>query len=66
MFPQSTNPIVATPVRLAALLAEVEVGLFAVSTFNTGDLLIKVHHLGRAIKALRAYDHVVHAPDLRT
>jgi hypothetical protein len=53
-------------VRLVALLAEVEVGLFAASTFDTGDLLVKVPNWDRALQALRAYSHVVHAQGLRT
>ena len=48
------------------ILAEVDVCLFAVSTFDTDDLLVKVDDLGRAIQALRGQGHAVHAPDLRT
>jgi hypothetical protein len=46
---------------LAVPLAEAGVSLFAVSTFDTDYLLVKGHDLGRAVEALTAYGHVVHA-----
>jgi hypothetical protein len=50
---------------LTTPMAEAGVPLFALSTFDTDYLLIKEHHLGRAIEALTACGHVVHGPDLR-
>lgn len=43
------------------LLAEAQVGIFAVSTYNTDYLLVKARDLDRAMAALEQAGHVVSA-----
>ena len=45
--------------RLSGILAENEIPLFAVSTFDTDYLLVKSVHFARAVEALRAAGHSV-------
>lgn len=45
---------------LAAPLAEAEISIFAISTFDTDYLLVKAHHLENAIKVLSAAGHLFH------
>lgn len=40
--------------RLSAVLAENEIGLFAVSTYNTDTILVKEEHFAKALAALAA------------
>jgi hypothetical protein len=47
---------------LAGELAAAGVSLFAVSTYDTDHILVKVADLGRAIKALTEAGHEVHQP----
>ncbi len=47
--------------RLSAVLAEAEIGIFAVSTFNTDYILTKSVHFDRALAALRAAGHMIDA-----
>ena len=47
---------------LAGVLAAAGVSLFAVSTYDTDHILVKVADLGRAITALTEAGHEVHQP----
>jgi hypothetical protein len=47
---------------LAGELAAAGVSLFAVSTYDTDHILVKVADLGRAVKALTEAGHEVHQP----
>ncbi len=51
--------LVGVLVSLLAPLAEVGVGVFAASTFDTDYVLVKDADLGRAVEALRAAGHEV-------
>lgn len=44
---------------LSGTLAEANVGIFAVSTYNTDYILVKTDDLSRAAEALRAAGHIV-------
>ena len=44
---------------LATTLAEAEISIFAISTFNTDYLLVKAEKLDRAVDALRSAGHKV-------
>ncbi len=44
---------------LAAPLAQAEIPIFALSTYNTDYLLVKAQHLARAIEVLRQAGHTV-------
>ncbi len=48
--------------HVSGLLAEVNVALFALSTFNTDYILVKTDDVPRAINALTAAGHRVNAP----
>lgn len=39
--------------KISTLLAENEIGIFAISTYNTDYILTKAHHFGMAIKLLK-------------
>ena len=39
--------------RISAVMAENEIGIFALSTFNTDYVLVKKHNFERAVNALR-------------
>lgn len=43
----------------AVPLAQIGVGIFAISTFDTDYILFKEHHLANAIDALQAAGHVL-------
>lgn len=47
--------------ELTAPLAEVDVSVFVISTYDTDYLLVHAGALERAVDALRAQGHVVHA-----
>ena len=47
--------------RISAVLAENQIGIFAVSTFNTDYILTKSVHFDRALAALRAAGHLIDA-----
>lgn len=47
--------------KVLAPLATAEIGIFALSTFDTDHVLVKAAHLEAAIAALRADGHIVHA-----
>ncbi len=45
-------------------LAEAEVGIFAISTYNTDYVLVKAHNLDRAVLALSQAGHAVNVEGL--
>lgn len=45
--------------KLLGILAEEEIGIFAVSTFNTDYILTKAHDFSKAIEALEKHGYVV-------
>lgn len=47
--------------KVLAPLAAADIGIFALSTFDTDHVLVKAAHLDAAIAALRADGHTVHA-----
>jgi len=49
-------------VSVLAPLAEAEIGIFAISTFDTDWLLVKTVNMERAVKTLRASGHDVSLP----
>lgn len=51
--------LVGVLASLTRALADAEVSVFAVSTFDTDYLLVKEHALAAAIQALRQADHTV-------
>ena len=51
---------------LTTPLANANIGIFSISTFDTDYLLVRESDLGRAVEALRAFGHVVDPPDART
>lgn len=49
--------VVGVLASLTTPLAEANVGIFAISTFDTDYLLVKEDDLDRAIEALRSFGH---------
>lgn len=45
--------------RISAVMAENEIGIFALSTFNTDYVLVKKHNFERAVNALRGAGYEV-------
>lgn len=45
--------------RLAGILAENKIGIFAVSTFNTDYILVKKENFDRALKTLASAGYVI-------
>lgn len=45
--------------RLSGILAENQIGLFAVSTFNTDYILVRAEHFDRALKVLAAEGYTI-------
>lgn len=45
--------------RISAVMAENEIGIFALSTFNTDYVLVKKHNFERAVNALRGVGYEV-------
>lgn len=43
-------------------LAQAEIGIFALSTFDTDYVLVQSSHFAHAVRALRAAGHTVHLP----
>ncbi|NLB44673.1 MAG: ACT domain-containing protein [Clostridiaceae bacterium] len=44
---------------LAGILAEADIAIFALSTYNTDYILVKQHHLDRALDVLSARGHTI-------
>ncbi len=55
--------VVGVLASLTAPLAGANIGIFALSTFDTDYLLVKAHDLPEAIEALVACGHAVSGPD---
>jgi hypothetical protein len=51
--------VIGVLASLTVLLADAEISVFAVSTFDTDYLLIKAEDLGRAVDTLRQHGHAV-------
>ncbi len=45
--------------KISAVLAEKQIGIFAVSTYNTDYILVKAEHFNRAAEALHAAGYTV-------
>ena len=45
--------------KISTILAENEIGIFAVSTYNTDYILVKKENFSRAMKALEAEGYIV-------
>jgi hypothetical protein len=55
--------VVGVLASMTAPLAEAQIGILAISTFDTDYLLVKEADLDGAIEALAAHGHVVSGPD---